>query len=440
MLPANALYEVIRTINAYPSADFIYTDEDKISENGKKRFDPHFKPDWSPDNLRSHNYITHFTVIKRTLLEDVGWFRSGFEGSQDYDLILRATEKARQIIHIPKILYHWRVNQQSVAGNPFAKRYAYDSAVKAIEEHLERIGYQGNVENGQYLGTYKIGYALHKEPCVTVVLTSRQDANLHECICSIIEKSTYANYEIIAEAPSASLNDSGTKGTLKYTEDPRVRFEIPHGLHGMPARMNYGGQRGRGDFLVFLDAQTRVISPDWIERMLALAQRSDVGAVGGKLYYTNNEVAFAGKVVGLNGNFGDCFRYSNRISPGYVNRLSIVQNYSAVSGVCLMVKTATFLSIGGFEEKLSNLFYDVDLCLRLRSLDYLIVFTPFVEMFFCQNIKSHKNENLSVLMEMARYKDEARLFSNRWRSVLERGDPYYNPNLTTEKGYFPLKS
>lgn len=431
-----ALYEIIKTINAHNDVDFIYSDEDKISEDGLVRFDPHFKQNWSPDTLRSYNYITHLTTIKRKVIDKVGWFRDGYDGSQDYDLILRATEQAKKIVHIPKILYHWRTSQTSVAGNAFAKMYAYESAKKALSEHLFRTNLQGKVEDGALLGTYKINYKIEKGTKISIIIPNKDHAViLRKCIYSILNKSTYNNYEIILVE-----NNSSDKKTFQLYEEleKRDNIKIIHWdkTFNYSIVNNFSLRHTEGDMLLFLNNDTEVISPDWLERMLEFATRKDVGAVGAKLYYPDGTVQHAGVIVGIKNNVGHSHKYLPKRSHGYMGRLQIVQNVSAVTGACLMMRKDVFTEVNGFEENYAISSSDIDLCLKIRGKGYLIVWTPWAELYHYES-KTRGHEDTSEKKEIL--KRDVQLFQQKWKHLLADGDPYYSPNLSIEKEDFSIR-
>jgi glycosyltransferase involved in cell wall biosynthesis len=436
ILPANALFEVVKAINQDPTADLIYSDEDKISEDGKRRFEPHFKPDWSPDLLRSYNYITHLAVFKRELLGGIGGFREDFEGSQDYDLILRATERSTQIVHIPKILYHWRVSANSAAGNVAAKRYALNCAKKALQEHLARIGYDGKVTNSAVFGYYKIAYILKKRPLVSILIPNKDEAEiLKRCIDSVINKTTYTNYEILIIE-----NNSCKKDTFDYyaqvSKNKSIQvIEWKHPFNFSSVN-NFAAGHAAGEILVFLNNDTEIITSEWIEKMLEHVLRRDVGAVGAKLYYPDNTIQHAGVIVGIGGIAGHHHVHAPKESPGYMGRLQVIQNFSAVTGACIMVRKEVFNEVNGFDKSYALAFNDVDFCLKLREKNYLIVWTPYAELYHYES-KTRGYEDTPE--KRVRFLSEIEIFERKWKNVLLKGDPYYNPNLSLQKEDFSLR-
>ena len=432
-----ALYEVVRAINENEDVDFIYSDEDKITEDGLKRFDPFFKPDFSPDTLRSYNYICHLSVVKKALLNEAGWFREGYDGSQDYDLILRCTEKAKKIVHIPKILYHWRISDNSVAQDPKNKMYAYDAAKKALKDHLDRIGLKGKVSDGPFLGSYKIDYDISYHHKVSIIIPNKDHKeDLEKCITSIINKSTYKNYEIIIVE-----NNSKEKKTFEYYEYLQNKYNNIVLLEwkdkfNYSAVNNFASKYANGDILLFLNNDTEVINENWIEEMLMYAQRKDVGAVGAKLYYPDDTIQHGGVILGIGGIAGHSHKFFPRASFGYFRRLVVVQNLSAVTGACLMMRKDVFNEVEGFDEGYPLAFSDVDICLKVREKGYLVVWTPYAELYHHES-KSRGYEDTPEKQE--RFKKEIELFKKKWGHILEKGDPYYNPNLTLEKEDFSIK-
>jgi len=431
-----SFYEVIKAINENPDADFIYSDEDKISENGERRFDPHFKPDWSPDTLRSYNYITHLTVIKRELLDRIGWFRGEYEGGQDYDLILRATEQSGKIIHIPKILYHWRISRKSAAGNAHAKLYAYESAKKALRDHVSRIGLVGEVEKGLFLGSYKIAYPIGLSSKISIIIPNKDQAgSLKRSVMSIINRSTYKNIDILIVE-----NGSVETGTFKLYDElgkwENIRVIEWKRPFNYSAINNFAVSYAKTEVILFLNNDTEVINPDWLERMLEHVLRGKVGAVGAKLYFDNDEIQHAGVVIGLGGVAGHPYRYFPKYSSGYMNRLKVIHNLSAVTGASLMTKRSVFEQVGGFDEKLAFAFNDIDLCLKMREEGYLVVWTPYAELYHHES-KTRGYEDTPDKQE--RFRHEIEYFRSKWKHVLEKGDPYYNPNLALDKEDFSIR-
>lgn len=429
LLHPAALFEVMRTISE-TGADFVYTDENTFHDMPRDAYCSHYKPDYAPDTLRSYNYICHFTVFSRELLEKVGGFRSQFDGSQDYDLILRLTEQAQKVAHIPEILYYWRAHQNSVAENIGAKPYTLDAARRALREHLDRIGLKGEVEDGLVPSTYRIRYAINGEPLVSIVIPNKdQRDTLKSCIDSIRKLSTYSNYEIVIVE-----NNSTEKETFAYYAELEAQGAAQvitwDGPFNYSAINNYGvAQKAKGEYYLLLNNDVEVLSPDWIQEMLMFAQRREVGAVGAMLYYPDDTVQHAGVVVGLGGVAGHSHRNFPKGHPGYFYRLKIPQNYSAVTAACIMIPRYVWKEVGGLDEAFAVAFNDVDLCMRIRKAGYLIVWTPYAELYHYES----KSRGMDDTPEKKkRFEGEVRRFQERWKKELTAGDPYYNPNLTLD--------
>lgn len=436
ILPLFTLYEVVKCINASTDADFIYSDEDRITENGKMRWMPHFKPDWSPDLLRSYNYIAHLTVLRKRLIGKIGSFREGFEDSEDYDFMLRATEQAGRIVHIPKVLYHQRISSSSEADTVTSKPYAFESAKKALREHLLRIKLNGKIEPGRFWGSHNIKYQLDSKPKVSIIIPSKDNVeDLRKCLESVMEKTAYGNYELIIME-----NNSVEEKTFHYydeiTKSSNVRIIKWERPFNFAAINNYAVKYADGEVLLFLNNDTVVINTDWIERLLEHAQRKEVGGVGAKLYYPDGLIQHAGVILGVGRVAGHSHKHMPWNSSGYFFRASVVQNLSAVTGACMMIRKDVFDEVEGFDERYSHNFNDIDLCMKIREKGYLIVFTPFAELYHHEcNTRGYEDKTKM----QARYWEEVKLFEEKWMHILDKGDPYYNPNLTLEKEDFSIR-
>ncbi|GEM_PF-718760 len=436
ILAPDALFEVVKAINHHPQAELLYSDEDHISEDGEIRCKPFFKPDFAPDTLRSYNYICHLVVLKTELGRSLGWIRSGLEGAQDHDLILRVTEKAREIIHIPKILYHWRNHSASMSRSTDTKTCARASGEKCLSDHLERIGLSGKVQVDESLFLYRIHYVLRVAPLVSIIIPNKDQVELLDrCVRSILQKSTYKNIEIlIIENRSEDGNTFLLYDKLKERKNIRI---IPwdHAFN-FSALNNFAVKEARGDVVLFLNNDTEVITPDWIESMLSYALRKDVGAVGAKLYYPDLTIQHAGVIIGLGGMAGHSHKNFPKDHGGNARRLSIVQNLSAVTGACLMMRKSVFEEVHGFEEELTVAYNDVDLCLKIREKGYLIVWTPYAELYHDESkTRGYENTPAKVL----RVKGEMEFIRRRWPSIFQEGDPYYNCNLTLARQDFSIR-
>ena len=436
LLEPNALFEVVKAINEDRTIDFIYTDEDKINEKSDYRFDPHFKQDYAIDTFRSYNYICHFSVFRKDLMAKINGFREGFNGSQDYDIILRATEVAENIHHIPKILYSWRVHSGSTAGNPKNKMYCYDSAKKALDEELKRKGIKGKAHDGKYIGTYEIDYEIIGNPKVSILIPTKDHIDdLDRTIKSVLNKTAYKNYEIIVIE-----NNSDQKETFEYYEkiqklDADIKVVTWEKGFNYSAINNFGAKYATGELLLLLNNDVEVINEEWLTKMVSLAQREDVGCVGAKLYYPDGTIQHGGIIVGLGGAAAHAHRGFNHKEYGYFLRLGITHNLSAVTGACLMVKKSVFDEVGGLDESFEVAYNDVDFCLRVLETGRVNVWTPYAELYHYES----KSRGVDDLATNERFQGEFKRFRERYKGFLEKGDPYYNTNLTLDREDFSLK-
>ncbi len=434
ILHPSALYEYMRVI-CDEDADFIYSDEHTFRDSPADAMSPHYKPDYSPDTLRSYNYICHFTVFSRKLLEKTGGqFRKQFDGSQDYDIILRLTENAEHIVHVPKPIYYWRVHDDSTSANVGSKPYIIDAAKEALAEHLKRVGLDAQVLDSRMPSSYKIQYRIEGEPLISIIIPNKDHIqDLEKCLSSIREKTTWQNWEIIVVE-----NNSTETETFEYYKnlepDNRIQVVTWKGPFNYSAINNYGAQFAHGEYLLLLNNDTEIITPDWLEQMLMFAQRKDVGAVGAMLYYPDDTVQHAGIIIGLGGIAAHSHRNYHRGDIGYSIRLTIAQNLSAVTGACMMIPRKVWDEVRGLNETdFAVAFNDVDICLRIREAGYLIVWTPYAELYHYES-KSRGYEDTPEKQErLNREKDN---FARRWRQVIDAGDPYYNPNLTLSREDF----
>ena len=437
ILPIFSLYEIVKAINENKEAEFIYTDEDKLLEEKENRMSPHFKQDYAPDTLMSYNYICHFSIFKKSLMDRLGGFRKEFDGSQDYDLIFRATEQANKIIHIPKILYHWRMNVDSVALSADAKPYAYEAAKKVITAHLERIGVKAKVEDATIRGTYKIAYEVNGEPKVSIIILNKDHKkDLKRCINSIIKKSTYTNYEIIIVE-----NNSNTKEIFKYYKELEKNEKIKIVKYeerefNYSKLNNFGVKNATGEYLVLLNNDTKIITSNWIEMMLGNCQREDVGIVGAKLLYRNSKVQHVGVVLGLTGIAGHVNLGLGVNDPGYMARNVITQNYSSVTGAMMMISKQDYKEVGGLDESFPVAYNDVDLCLKIRNKNKVIVMNPFVQAYHFES----KTRGYETSKEkMKRLEEDSNRLKNKWKEVFEKEDPYFSPNFRHDTGIMRVK-
>lgn len=436
LLHPAALYENMKAI-CEQGADFIYTDENTFHDTPSDAFCPHFKPDYAPDTLRANNYICHFTTFSRDLLEKTGKFRPECDGSQDFDMVLRLTENASKIVHIPKILYYWRAHRGSVAENVGAKPYVIEAAKRAIRDHLQRVGLKGEVLDSMVPSMYRLRYEIEGTPLVSILIPNYEHkADLEKCLNSVYEKSTYQNFEIIVIE-----NNSTSQEIFAYYEEIKKKWNnlkvvVWDGPFNYSAINNYGAQFASGQHILLLNNDTEVISPDWIQEMLMYSQRKDVGAVGAKLYYPDNTIQHAGLGIGLLAVAGHLHRGFERNHPGYMGRLIYAQNLSAVTAACVMIRRDVWDEIGGLDESFAVAFNDVDMCMRIRKAGYLIVWTPYAELYHYES----KSRGLEDTQEKRkRFERELHQFRIRWAKELAGGDPYYNPRLPLDREDFGLK-
>ena len=429
LLAPVALAEMASKIAEDPQVDLLYSDEDFLSEDGSNRRNPHFKPEYCPDFLLSLNYITHFLVVRRSLGESIGWLRPGFDGAQDYDLILRAVEKTQKIAHIPKILYHWRETRTSTARKITVKPYADEAGKRALADALVRRGQAADVLSGPIPTLYRVAYQIHSQPFVSILIPNQeQPETLRRCIHSILSLSTYANYEIIViENGSSSSEIADLYQELQKKDVQVLNWEEDFNYASVN---NFAVQKAKGEYILLLNNDVEVISADWIEQMLMHAQRKDVGAVGAKLYYPDHTVQHAGIVVGMGGVAGHLYLGESSDAMGYFGRLRVTQNYSAVTGACLMVQKKKFEEVGGFDERFQFAYNDVDFCLRLLEKDYRNVWTPYAELFHHESLTRGAEDSNSE--KYLRFCREAKLFITRWKDFIHQHDPCFNPNLSYE--------
>lgn len=437
-LAPDALFECVKAINKDPEIDVVYTDEDKLDIDGGELFEPHFKPDFNPDLLTSVNYICHLFVVNHELLLEVGLFKEEFDGAQDYDFILRCTEKARKICHIPKALYHWRCHQDSTASNPESKLYAFEAGARAVKAHYDRLGIPvKSVEKGIDYGIYHTTFEITDDPLVSVIIPNKDhSADLDLCMRSLIEKSTYKNLEFIVVE-----NNSADPATFAYYEKIQKEFEFVHVVtwereFNYSAINNFGVTFAKGEYLLFLNNDTELINPESIEEMLGYCQREDVGITGVRLLYSDDTIQHAGVVVGFGGIAGHTFIGLHKAESSYFNQAMCARNYSAVTAACMMSKRSLFDQVGGFSEDLAVAFNDIDYCMKIRSLNKLVVYAPYA-LFYHYESKSRGLEDTPEKVE--RFNREIKKFSEKWPDILRDGDPYYNPNLTLRKSNFALR-
>ena len=433
------LFECVKTV-CDKDADYVYTDEATFtSPNLDDLIVLHFKPDYSPDNLRANNYICHFSMFDADLLKKTGLFRSEYDGSQDHDMILRLTEEAKNVQHIPKILYYWRSHPQSVAADIGAKTYAIDAAKRAVHDHMrDYYGIEVEVESTRAFPTiFQIKYPITGTPLVSIVIPNKDHVeDLRRCIQSIVNKSTWTNYEIVVVE-----NNSKEQSIFDYYKElealPQVQVVTYEGEFNYSRINNFGVSKTRGEYLLLLNNDTEVITPDWMEQLLMYAQRKDVGAAGAKLYYGDDTIQHAGVVIGLGAHrsAGHTHYKMPREHLGYMGRLCYAQDVTAVTGACLMVKKSIYEEVDGLDESFTISLNDVDLCLKIREKGYLNIFTPFAELYHYES----KTRGMEEGEKLRRYERECAHFRDKWKEQLDAGDPYYNPNFSLDYSDFTLR-
>jgi GT2 family glycosyltransferase len=429
VLTPDALYEVALLLNRHSEADMIYSDEDKIDDSNQLR-DPFFKPDWCPDSFLSRMYTCHLGTYRRSLVSEIGGFREGYEGSQDYDLVLRLTEKTDKIFHIPKILYHWRIHPASTASDIENKTYATDAAVKAITESLYRRSEPGLVTltvGGHTIVRYHIqDYSL-----VSIIIPTRNYGDiLNQCLTSIFERTVYPNYEVLVIDNGSTEQETADVIDKWRTREPnRFRCEVLDIPFNYSKINNYAVKQCEGKYLLFLNNDTEVLADDWVNAMVEQAQRPSIGAVGALLLYPDSTIQHAGVVVGLGGVAGHSHKHFPPNSPGYYYQLQTVNNYSAVTAACLMCRREVFEEVGGFEEELQIAFNDIDMCLKIADRGYRNIYLPHVALYHHES-KSRGFEDTPE--KQARFGKEIDYMRRKWKKVIAH-DPCYSPNLTRDR-------
>ena len=435
-LEPDALYEIVKAIND-TGADVLYTDEDKVSMDGRHYFDPNFKPDFNLFRLRENNYICHIFVVKKSLTDETGLLRSEFDGAQDFDFILRCCEKAQKITHIPKVLYHWRCHMDSTAADPSSKAYAYEAGRKAVREHYQRLGIDAKVEMTERPGWYRSHVKVQGNPLISVIIPNKDHTDdLELCLFSMTRKSTYRNYEILIVE-----NNSEKEETFEYYRKlpdryPKARVLTWEKEFNYSAINNFAAKEAKGEYLLFLNNDVEILTPDWMEEMLQNCQQENVAAVGAKLYYPDDTIQHAGVVLGLGGIAGHIMCRASKEDPGYFGRMISVQEISAVTAACMMVKKSDFDAVGGLDETFQVTFNDIVLCMKFRAAGKKIIFTPYAELYHYES----KSRGLEDTPEKQfRFDKEVKRFQEKWAQQLEMGDPYYSPNLSVTEGDCSLR-
>ncbi|MDD2729344.1 glycosyltransferase family 2 protein [Malikia sp.] len=428
-----ALAAVAKAIDIHPEAGLIYSDEDKINDDGQ-RFDPHFKPQWNAILLRSQNYICHLAVIRRSLIESIGGFRQGFEGSQDHDLVLRCSEKLHdnQIVHIPLVLYHWRVHEGSTARNLGSKPYAQINGCQAIQEHLDRVGVRATAElDGSF---YRVRYGLPESlPRVSIILLTRDRPGLlRQCVQSVLKKTRYDNLELII-VDNGTVDSEALELLEGFAIDPRITLLRDPSPFNFSRLNNRAVSHATGDYLCLMNNDVEVLDADWLTEMISVGVQPGIGAVGARLYYPDGTIQHAGVIVGIGGVAGHPFKDQTRDNPHYMARSKLMQELTAVTAACLLTPRRVYEELGGLDEThLAVAFNDVDFCLRLREAGHRIVYNPYVELVHHESVSRGREDTPE---KKSRFSGEVRYMQQRWKNWLSC-DRAYNPNLTlAEENY-----
>ncbi len=438
VLHPSALFEMMQAI-CQKGADFIYTDEATFeSPKIEKVFSFHYKPDYAPDNLRANNYICHFSAFRREVLEQAGPFRKAYDGSQDHDMILRLTACAKQIVHIPKVLYFWRSHPQSVAMDISSKTYAIAAGKNAVKDHIFQSGYLAQVESSRAFPViFRIRYEIKKEKQgkVSILIPNKDQPDmLCKCITSILERTTYPDYEILI-IDNNSQDESLFAYYRTLEENPKIRILSYEHPFNYSAINNFAAANAKGEYLLLLNNDIEIITPAWIEEMLMYVQREDVGAAGAMLYYPNDTIQHAGIILGLGKDriAGHAFYGCPKEIIGYMGRVCYAQNMSAVTAACLLVKKSVYDQVGGLDESYPVAFNDVDFCLRIRKAGHLIVWTPYAEAYHYESLTRGKDNDSEE--RTLRFQADCARFKEQWSEVLAQGDPYYNPAFSLDDSF-----
>ncbi len=437
LLTLDALYEVALLVNRHPDLDMIYSDEDKVDEKGQFK-EPFFKPDWCPESFLSRMYTRHCGMYRRSLVQQIGCFRPEFEGSHDYDLVLRLTEKTSEIAHIPKILYHDRIQDHSTVHDLKPKSHAVEAAEKALEAALQRRGEPGKATALKgHPGCYLIRYHIRGLKPVTIIIPTRDLGRvLDRCLASIFSKTTYANYEVLVIDNGSTEPATFSMFKQWQTREPkRFRYQTLDIPFNYSKLNNYGVEQSQSDYLLFLNNDTEVLNSDWLTAMVEQAQRPQIGAVGARLLYPDGTVQHAGVVAGLGGVAGHSHKHYPGSDSGYFSQIQTINNYSAVTAACLMCRRDVFEQVGGFEEDLAIAFNDTDFCFKLIENGYRNVYLPHVVLHHYES-KSRGHEDTP--QKQARFQQEVLYIQRKWQGILAN-DPCYSPHLTRAREDYSLK-
>lgn len=439
LLPEHSLLYLVNALQGNDDFLLIYADEDKVDDSAN-RFDPHFKPEWNQDLLYSQNYIGHPVLFKTQRVNNLGGFRIGTEGSQDHDLLLRYTANitASQVHRIPKILYHWRVHKESTAAHPDAKDYTTQAGIKALQHIFSTLQYKIKISQGEFSNTYRIHWPLPEQlPLVTLIVPTHNGYEiLKTCITSILEKTNYKSYEILIvnNRTDCELTLSFIKNTVQNNHQVQmINWDYPFNFSAIN---NFAASHAKGSIIGLINNDIEVISPDWLTEMVSHAIRPDIGCVGSKLYYPNNTVQHAGVILGIGGIAGHAHKYYDKQQPGYFSRLHLIQNLSAVTAACLIVRKEIYDQVSGLDQKnLPIAFNDVDFCIRVREAGYRNLWTPYAELYHHESVSRGAEDTPE---KQKRAITEIKYMQSKWGELLQK-DPAYNPNLTLDHEDFSLK-
>jgi GT2 family glycosyltransferase len=428
-----ALAKMVEKLNQQPDLDYIFSDEDKL-EMDETRTGPYFKPGINLSLFFANNYFCHFSLIRKTVGDKVGWFRKGFEGSQDYDLFLRIVDETNNIGHISEVLYSWRKIPGSTASEYSEKSYANDSSIKALTDHLTRTGASGKVVNGLWPGSFRIKYDLGAAPLISIIIPFKDQAELlRNSVLSILEKTNYHDFEIIL-LNNNSVQLETTKVINELCAEEKVQMIDYSDPFNFSAINNYAASIAKGEYLVFLNNDTEVIAHDWLGAMLEQAHLSRVGCVGAKLLYQDCTVQHAGVILGVGGIATHAFHGFWEEDNYYFGNLNVIREYAAISAACMMVNKQLFLDVGGFDKELAVAYNDVDLCLKLRDRGLVNVYTPFAKLFHFES----KSRGYDTSQEkQQRLNTEAEYLLEKWGDKAQI-DPYFNPNFDTARPDFSI--
>ena len=440
LLTCNALYEFAKVIKKDEECDCIYSDEDKVDEKGKRYYDPHFKPDYNIDMLCSENYICHLFAVRKKLTEKYGGFRAEYDGSQDHEFILRMTEQARKTIHVPKILYHWRVHSNSTAQDLENKMYCFESGRKAVKDYYGRKWPNlkiDHVEDGISLGIYHTIWKFNEYPLVSVIIPNKDHKeDLEKVIKSMEEKNTWPNIEYIIVENNSKKEETFAYYKKLQEENKRVRVVKYEGEFNYSRINNYGVKFAKGEYVLLMNNDVELIEPESVKEMVGYCQRADVGIVGSRLLYADGTIQHAGVVIGMTGVAGHVFKGQASEGDTYFNRAMVVQDYSAVTAAVMMVKKEVYEEVNGLDERYAVAFNDIDFCLRIRKKGKLVVYNPY-SCFYHYESKSRGYETTPEKQE--RFQKEISMFVKEYEEIMKEGDPYYNPNLSLKFTDYQVK-